>query len=166
MPFDFFNLSNLAFGNKLTMAFTQLERLVKDAEEHIRILTRDLDVYAKYLNKNYQLPEPTQADSGCRVDELYDIIAENVIVRDISYEAGRLYLDCAIFNHSTGRITQISGSTTLKSGYCYFNYAISNNDTSRPANFFSDKNESRGVLLFKFTVNTTNKTVKIEWSIR
>ena len=29
MPFDFFNLSNLAFGNKLTVAFTQLERLVR-----------------------------------------------------------------------------------------------------------------------------------------
>ena len=65
MPFDFFNLSNLAFGNKLTVAFTQLERLVREASEHIGILIQDLRAYSKYLNRNYIIPEPVNNTDGC-----------------------------------------------------------------------------------------------------
>lgn len=165
MPFDFFNLSNLAFGNKLTMAFTQLQRLVNEARKHIEILVRDLQVYAKYLNRNYQIIQPEKGTDGCRVDELYNIIAERVIVNDISYISGELYIDCIVFNRNTGRITKVSGYSTLNEGYCYFNYAISNNDISRQAAFYTDRNPSHGVELFKFTTNKTNKTVDIEWSL-
>lgn len=166
MPFDFFNLSNLAFGNKLTLAFTQLERLVKEAKEHIDLLIQDLRVYAKYLNKNYQLPPPTKGADGCRVDELYAIIAEKVLVNNISYNNGVFSVDCIVFNNSTGRITKIKGDTTLKSGWCYFNYASSNSSSSQEAKFYSDENANHGVKLLKFTTNTSNKTVKIDWSIK
>lgn len=166
MPFDFFNLSNLAFGNKLTMAFTQLTRLANEAKDHIEILVRDLRIYAQYLNRNYQLTAPHKGSDGCRVNELYDIISEKVIVNDISYSAGRLYLDCIVFNPSIGRITKLRGDTTLTSGWCYFNYAISNSDTSRQANFYSDQNSLHGVELFKFTVNKSAKTVTINWILR
>lgn len=166
MPFDFFNLSNLAFGNRLTAAFVQLERLVKEAGEHINILVRDLRIYSKYLNRNYQLSEPTKSTDGCRVNELYSIIAEKVIVNDITYIAGELEIECIVFNPNTGNITKLSGYTTLKSGYCYFNYSISNNDIARPALFFSDESVLHGVKLFKFTTNSTNKTATIKWSIK
>lgn len=166
MPFDFFNLSNLAFGGRLTLAFTQLERLVREAKEHIDILIRDLRIYGKYLNRNYQLSEPIKSTDGCRVDELYSIVADNIIVNDISYTSGELELDCVVFNANNGIVTKLQGYTTLKSGYCYFNYAISNNDTNRPALFFSDESSSHGVKLFKFVVNTSNKTVRIDWNIR
>lgn len=166
MPFNFFNLSNLAFGNKLTVAFTQLERLVREASEHIGILIQDLRAYSKYLNRNYIIPEPVNNTDGCRVDELYSIIAEKVIVNDISYSNKELNLDCIIYNNNSGIITRLSGTTTLTSGYCYFNYASSNNSVGRTASFYTDENVLHGVKLFKFTVNTKNKTVKIDWSIR
>lgn len=166
MPFDYFNLSNLAFGNRLTIVFKQLERLTQEAKEHIDILLQDLRAYSKYLNRNYQLSEPAKATDGCRVNELFDIISEKVIVEDISYVNNELNLSCVVFNKSNGIITKLDGYTTLKSGYCYFNYAISNNSVSRPALFFSNESSSNGVKLFKFTVNTTNKTVKIDWSIK
>lgn len=165
MPFDFFNLSNLAFGNKLTIVFTQLERLVKEAQEHIDILIRDIRTYSKYLNRNYLLSAPVNGTDGCRVDELYSIISERVIVEDISYIGKELSVDCTIFNSNTGGITKIQGFTTLTDGYCYFNYSTSNNSVSKPALFFTDESVVHGVQLFKFTANTTNNTVKIEWRL-
>lgn len=165
MPFDFFNLSNLAFGNKLTLAFTQLERLAREAKEHIDILIRDIRIYAKYLNRNYQIPTPIKGSDGCRVDELFSIISEKVIVNNISYISGELELDCIVFNPTTGLITKLQGYTTLTSGYCYFNYATSNNSVSKSASFFSDENVTHGIKLFKFKANPTNKTVTIDWSI-
>lgn len=166
MPFDFFNLSNLAFGNKLTLAFTQLERLVQEAREHIDILIRDIRIYAKYLNRNYQIPAPVKGSDGCRVDELLSIISEKVIVNNISYVSGELELDCIVFNPLTGIITKLQGYTTLSNGYCYFNYATSNNSVSKPALFFSDKNTIHGIELFKFKTDSKNKTVTIDWSIK
>lgn len=166
MPFDFFNLSNLAFGSKLTMAFTQLENLVKEAANHIGVLLRDIRVYAQYLNRNYQIGAPVNEDDAVRADELYSLISEKVIVNEISYVGRELYIDCIVFNTNTGRITKVSGYTTLTSGYCYFDYAISNSDTFRDARFFSDKNSSHGVELFSFTTNTSAKTASITWSIK
>lgn len=166
MPFDFFNLSNLAFGNKLTLAFTQLERLVKEDREHIDILIRDIRIYAKYLNRNYQIPAPLKGSDGCRVDELFSIISERVIVDNISYSIGELRLECIIFSPSTGIVTKLQGYTDLKEGYCYFNRASSNNSVSKPALFFSDKNTVHGIELFKFKTDSKNKTVTIDWSIK
>lgn len=166
MSFDFFNLSNLAFGSKLTMAFTQLERLVKEAVEHIDLLVRDLRIYAKYLNRNYEVSAPEKAGDAVRSDELYSLISEKVIVNDITYIAGELYIDCVVFNPDTGRITKVSGYSTLASGYCYFDYAISNIDTGKPAKFFTDQDKSHGVELFKFTANKSAKTCKIDWSLK
>ncbi len=167
MPFDFFNLSNLAFGNRLTMAFTQLSQLVKEASEHIEILVKDLRAYAQYLNRNYQIADPPEkAGDGCRVNELYDIISERIIVKNMSYTLGELEIDCMIFNPETGRITNVKGYTTLKSGYCYFDYAVSNNSTVKQAIFYADKpTNTNRTELFKFTANTTDKTVKIEWTL-
>lgn len=167
MPFDFFNLSNLAFGNKLTLAFIQLQQKVKEASEYILSLIRNLSIYSQYLNRNYQLAgAPEKGTDGCRVNELYDIISEKVIVNDISYIGGELSLDCMIFNPTTGRITKLFGYTTLKEGYCYFNYSISNTDPARQASFFADDNNSHGVKLFKYSVNTSTKKVSITWYIQ
>lgn len=153
MSFDFFNVSHLAFGSKLTAAFKQLEKLKNEAELNLNNVLMVQDIYKEYNARNYQIPVPSGLDSPCRVDEVFQVIDAPFIIKKMEYTGGKLYVDILTFNSTTLRITCASGSTDLKEGSAYYDQSISNLVTGRDIKFVSKSKAETGTKLFDFRID-------------
>lgn len=153
MSFDFFNTSHLAFGSKLTAAFKQLEKLKNEAELNLKNVLVTQDVYKQYIERNYQVPVPSELDSPCRVDEVFQIIDAPLVIKRMERINGVLYVDILSFNKTTLRITNASGNTTLKEGSAYYEQAISNTTSGVDIKFVGKNKTETGTKLFDFRID-------------
>lgn len=153
MSFDFFNNSHLAFGSKLTAAFKQLEKIKGEAELNLQNVLSVQDIYKEYISRNYQIPVPSDLNSPCRVDEVFQIIDAPFVVKRMEYKNGKLYVDILTFNSTTLRITCASGETDLKEGSAYYEQSISNLTTGREIKFVSKSKAETGTKLFDFRID-------------
>lgn len=165
MTFDFFNTSALAFGSKLTHAFTQLNNQLAMAQSNLDSLLDDQAIFDQYLNRNYQVPIPSRPDMACRVDEAFNFIRNCYGFNDITFsEDEGLTVDVTFFNSYTDRITHATGNTELTEGYAYVREATAANKPDRTIRFSEDEGlKGNDILLFKFRIQdgylfTTNET--------
>lgn len=157
MTFDFFNPSHLAFGSKLTKAFNQLNRLCNEAEDNLVDLFRIYDTYKQYVNRNYIAPFPTRPDAPVRVNELFDLINDGDVIKDIGFtDEGKLHCAINIFNPRTNRLTVAEGETDIKEGYAFARASISNQNPYREIQFVEDYFDGEGTLLFSFRIDSDN----------
>ena len=89
MPFNYFNPSHLAFGSKLTRAFRQLESLTDDVENLIENYSDNLRFFFQYVNRNYRIPFPVSGDSPAQVDQLFDLINDEINIRELEFYDGK-----------------------------------------------------------------------------
>lgn len=153
MPFNYFNPSHLAFGSKLTRAFRQLEKMCTDAESNINRYLDDLAFLGQYINRNYRIPAPTSAGSPVRADEIFDVLNDEIIIKQISYEDGIFNLGVNYFNRGTDRFTIGQGSTELKEGYAYVKESVSNMNPTQQIMFTDDLLQVKGLYLFAYRID-------------
>lgn len=153
MTFDFFNTSNLAFGSKITSAFNTLEELAGDAEANLAQVFEDQAFFNQYKNRNYQVPIPLRPKAPCRTDELFNLVNDSTVIKQLEYSGGRLKVRINLFDNASNRYTIASGETTLKSGYAYVVPSISNEDASKIISFTNKKDELQGTLLFQYRID-------------
>lgn len=157
MSFDFFNSSNLAWGNKLSAAFNSLNNLADTALGNLVQVASDLEYYSQFLNRNYACPKPYRADMPARSNEIYDIV-NGLVLTDIEYSGDELYVFITKYNDSTGKITEAWGGTKLREGYAFVIPAASNNNPEREIRFSqSNIKEPNEILLFQFRLDSNNK---------
>ena len=127
MTYDFFNTSNLAFGNNLTKAFLNLTKTTDDVYIKCQEIFDRWDAYQGYLNRNYAVPRPQDPDNPARSNEIYDLLkTEPFHIETLKYENGRLQVVLHKFNVNTNRISKLTLSTTAKSGYVFYRESTSN----------------------------------------
>lgn len=154
MTYDYFNTSNLAFGSKLTKAFLNLTKLADDANVKSSEVIARWNAYQAFLGRNYQVPRPTEGDNPARSNEVYGVLSGSpLFIEKLYYKNNRVYAVVHKFTTSTNRITRLTGSTTIKTGYAFIQDAISNNNINRTIQFVSDKSEGKGNLLFQYRVD-------------
>ena len=158
MPFDFFNTSALAFGIKLTSAFTQLDNLKKNAQRNIDDILESQDIFQEVIGRNYQVPAPIKPTSACRTNEIFAIIENKVYIRSLGIVNNVFKVDIEKLDSLTNRVTAASGETDLREGYAFVNLAISNKEMNKQIRF-SKKNdkESSETLLFGFIIDEDDK---------
>ena len=49
MTFDYFNVSNLAWGKKITQAFKTLNSMQDETDDHFLDIVKVLDYYSQYI---------------------------------------------------------------------------------------------------------------------
>ena len=157
MPFNYFNPSHLAFGSKLTRAFRQLESLTDDVENLIENYSDNLRFFFQYVNRNYRIPFPVSGDSPAQVDQLFDLINDEINIRELEFYDGKLHVAINYFNRGTNRFTIASGETELKTGYAYMKESISNSNPTQTITFSETESNSSGILLFKYSVDSENR---------
>ena len=164
MSFDFFNVSNLAFGSKLTAAFKQLDGLYTEAADNIRQIIDKQEILRQYINRNYQVPEPNKPTNACRTNEVFNLIKGRTIIKDLRYDSTNKTLTMELVKHSPvlNRITRATGSTTLESGYCFYKIAPSNANVNTTIRF-SDTNDKKNdeLFLIRFELDTINKSMMV-----
>ena len=164
MGFDFFNVSNLAFGSKLTAAFKQLDGLYTEAADNIRQIIDKQEILRQYINRNYQVPEPNKPTNACRTNEVFNLIKGRTIIKDLRYDSTNKTLTMELVKHSPvlNRITRATGSTTLESGYCFYKIAPSNANVNTTIRF-SDTNDKKSdeLFLIRFELDTINKSMMV-----
>lgn len=161
MTFDFFNISNLAFGDKLTSAFIQLDNLTKEAENNLEYVLNNQQIFQQYVNRNYRVPIPIKPEMACRVDELFNLIKNIGGLKKLDYDktTHTLTVDYVEYNEDTDRITHVTGSTDIfdtgnQEGYCFFIRAVSNKNLEKEARFsFENDRKSSEIELFRFRLN-------------
>lgn len=153
MPFDYFNVSHLAFGSKLTRAFRQLEKLCSDAESNINIYLNDLEYLGQFINRNYRVPAPNSPDSPVRAREIFDVFDDETVIKDISYNNGIFTVSLIYFNRGTDRFTVGQGSTTKKKGYACLKQSVSNMNPVNEITFVEDVMDVKGLLLFAYRID-------------
>lgn len=155
MAFDFFNTSNLAFGAKLTRAFKQLNDLLDAAEEHLTVVYGDLYIYGEYIDRNYLVPVPNRPDAACQTNQAYDIVNdEAVIIKSMKYDEDTGFtINIKRYNRVVNRMTNGTGTTNIKSGYCYLKEALSNNNPDIEVKFSREQNGTLGDLVFKYNIS-------------
>ena len=154
MTFDFFNASNLAFGAKLTTAFTQLENLANAAESNLERVKYNASVLEDYNHKNYLVPRPSSGDRPCRTNDLFDLVDDVQNRIDyLYYEGGKLHVKMHIFKKSNSRMTVATGETTLKEGYAFCKLASSNSKYEVPITFSEEANSNKGEILFQYRID-------------
>lgn len=151
MSFDFFNTSHLAFGSKLTQAFSELDRQLSSAESNLARLEEYLEIVNIYSGRNYRVALPTAGNKPVRTNELYDSLkgktAYNIFCDS---DNSSLSFRVTLYNQSTHLITKASGFTTLREGYAYVKTTITNNLPEKTITFVKDETPTKGTLLFKF----------------
>lgn len=156
MPFDFFNTSMLAFGAKITQAFTQLNNMKDNAIDNIASVLEDQLIFSEYLNRNYRVPAPIRPQSACRVDELFELIDQDVRFDKIYFDTSdnKFKVRIVIFDPKTNRITDANGETDIKKGFAFVIPAVSNKNTSRSIRF-SEENDKKSTesLLFEYEID-------------
>lgn len=157
MSFDFFNTSLLAFGSKLTSVFKTLNNSAQYAIDNLNIALSDLDYYNQYINRNYRVPTPTREGMAARTNEIFALIDESVLIKEMKVENNLFSVEITFFTTSTNRMTNAIGSTELKEGYAFVVPADSNNRATRNIRFSSTSDE-RGseILLFQFRIDSSN----------
>lgn len=162
MSFDFFNPSNLAFGSKLSAAFTQLNSLADAAEENLAKVYEIQSTLSQFDRKNYVVPKPSKPTSPCRTNEAFDLLNDtSVIVNKLEYTNSKLEVDINLFNRTNNRLTKGTGSTTLTKGYCYVKPATSNQKPDRELSFDKDLVFDKGDLLFQYEIDSSNNVILI-----
>lgn len=158
MSFDYFNTSYLAFGQKLYSAFATLDSLAKEAKLNIDKIMTYQSLFDDYLNKNYSVPIPQNPESPCRSDNFFDIIDDKPIyINKLTSTQGGIDVQLILVNRNNDRVTRLTGSTSLKEGYCYYKTeAPSNSYPDKEVEFTSDKANVIGTLLFQFRVDKNN----------
>lgn len=153
MTFDFFNTSSLAFGKNLTAAFKNLHSQFASAAEtfHNSVLAAKYSDY--YVDRNYQVPEPTAPDKPCRVGTLLEILKGAYPIGEISISGANLTINSFIYTTANERITNGTGSTTISKGYSYLPLSNTNTRLSRNIVFSEYKMDGTSELeLFKYEV--------------
>lgn len=162
MSFDFFNPSNLAFGSKLTAAFTQLNNLVDEAEINLEKVFEIQSIITKFDRKNYIVPKPSKPSAPCRTNEVFDLLNDvSVIINSIEYSSNKLRVNINLFDRTKNRMTRATGETTLKEGYCYVKQASSNAKPDKTLTFDSSTRVDAGELLFQYRVDEYNNIILI-----
>ncbi len=157
MGYDFFNTSSTAFGSRLTAAFLSLTKLGEDAEIRLNEILADWDLYKAYIGNSYRIPKPTSLDDPVRTNEIFDIFANKPIIIDtLEYSNNRLNVKIYKFNTTNNRMTVISGYTSKKEGYVYYDEATSNTRPNKPIRV-EDSSLAAGNLLFQYRVDSNNK---------
>lgn len=157
MSYNFFNTSSTAFGSRLTAAFLSLTKLGEDAEIRLNEILENWDLYKARIGNNYRVPKPQGLDDAVRTNELFDIFNnKHVLIKDLKYENNKLVVKVFKFNNINDRMTVLSGSTTSKSGYVFYNWASSNSRPNKSLIFSSSANNS-GELLFQYRIDGNNK---------
>lgn len=156
MSFEYFNTSHLAFGSKLTRAFRQLEKMCSDAELTIGRYTEDVEYLGEYVNKNYRAPFPMSLSSPVRADEIFDVINDEIIIKEISYKDNIFVASLNYFNRVNNRFTIGKGSTDLKEGYAFMSDSISNMNPTTEIKFVKSVEQGKGKQLFKFRIDSNN----------
>jgi len=154
MTFDFFNASNLAFGAKLTGAFTQLENLADAAESNLERVYYNASIMEDYNGRNYLVARPTDGSRPCRTDEIFNLIDDmKYRIETLKYENGKLKVKLRMFTKANSRITVAEGSTSIKKGFAFCKMAGSNSKVDREITFVEDAHEGNGDLLFEYRID-------------
>lgn len=159
MTFNHFNPSNLAFGPKLTTAFTQLNNLADSAEENLEQIFAQQEFLEMYDNRNYPCARPTQPHNPVRSTEFYDLLNDrSIIINKLLYDQENKLIKCdvTLFDRATNRITRGKGETELKEGHCYVKKAVSNTSSLRELTFTEEPAYGQGIELFGFRVDKEN----------
>lgn len=161
MTYNFFNPTDLAFGNKLTAAFKSLHFLLDTAEDNVKEVLENMQYFEQYNNRNYQVKRPTNGNEPCRTDEIFDIMNDKeVYIKDMRLDADNgdnLLVSVNVFDRSNNRMTSCSGSTELKEGYCYYKKSTSNQKTNTEVFFTKEPTYGTGLLLFQFRIDNNGK---------
>lgn len=154
MTFDYFNTSHLAFGSKISKAFTQLGRLLSEGEDNLEDLFAIYEFYQQYIDRNYPAPFPTRPDAPVRAKELYDLLNDGNTLRSIYLDSeGNLHAAVTLFKRISNRFTVAKGSTELKKGFAFCLDSISNKNYSRDIQFVENYNDGHGNFLFEFRID-------------
>lgn len=156
MSFEYFNTSHLAFGSKLTRAFRQLEKMCNDAELTIGRYIEDVEYLGEYINKNYRAPFPMSSSNPVRANEIFDVINDEIIIKEISYKDNIFVVSLNYFNRVNNRFTIGKGSTDLKEGYAFMPDSISNMNPTTEIKFVKSTEQGKGKQLFKFRIGSDN----------
>lgn len=156
MPFEYFNNSHLAFGSKLTKAFRQLEKLCNDSERNMQSFAEIINYLGQYRNRNYRVAIPNSPDDAVRSDEIFDLVNDEIIIKDLSFKDNKLNMAVNYFDRSTYRFTIGQGSTDLKEGYAFMSKSVSNSNPTSEIQFVSDKSKGNGMLLLRYRVDASN----------
>ena len=127
MSYDFFNPTDLAFGQKLTAAFISLNNLANAAASNLEDVYKNQEFYADYIGKNYPVSKPRKLGDPCRTDELYNLVNDHFmrITNLKKNDDGKLFIEAHLFNQRTNRMTHLTGTTDLEEGYIYYSEANS-----------------------------------------
>lgn len=158
MTFDFFNTSLLAFGDKLTTAFTQLENLMAETNKHLDNLISNQAIWQLYNNRAYEVPVPTKPTNAARVRDCLEILKKAGTAIETEHKDGQLSVRWLLFNSASWRFTVAQGSTTLKNGYAFISPSISNNSPYRSIKFVENESEmtSGDKKMFHFYIDDYN----------
>lgn len=157
MTFDFFNTSNLAFGAKLTGAFTQLENLANAAESHLEIVDERSRIIDEYINRNYMVARPTNKERPCRTNEIFTLVDDIKFRIDrLEYTDSKIKVKVHIFTSNNSRITVAEGESELKEGFIFYTMAKSNSAVNTELKFVKDIKEGTGNLLFEYRIDSSN----------
>ena len=142
MSFDYFNTSYLAFGQKLYSAFATLDSLAKEAKLNIDKIMTYQSLFDDYLNKNYSVPIPQNPESPCRSDNFFDIIDDKPIyINKLTSTQDGIDVQLILVNRTNDRVTRLTGSTSLKEGYCYFLTSDLSDDSINRLQFLCDNSD-------------------------
>lgn len=159
MTYNFFNPTDLAFGNKLTAAFKSLHSLLDTAEDNVKEVLENVQYYEQYNNRNYQVKRPTNGDEPCRVDEIFDVMNDkSIYIKELRVnDNGELSVDVNLFDRGNNKMTTCSGTTELKEGYCYYKKSTSNQKPNTEVFFTTEPTYGTGLLLFQFRIDSEGK---------
>lgn len=154
MSFDYFNVSHLAFGSKLTKAFSQLDRLCTEAEDNLVYLYQILDIFGEFIDRNYPCPFPTRGDAPVRAKELFDLLNDANALRKIYLDANEdLNVEVIMYKRQSNRFTVGTGKTSLKKGYVFCKDSVSNKNYERDLQFVENYDDGVGHFLFEFRID-------------
>lgn len=124
MGYGYFNNGRLAFGNKLSTAFTSLDKLTQDMDVKINEIIESTASLVAY-NDSYVVPVPTLADKPCNNSMVFDRLEglTNISVTRDTY--GVLAIKAAYYVSSTKSLVVIEFETDLEEGYVYGTYPLS-----------------------------------------
>lgn len=147
MSFDFFNTSNLAFGNKLTTAFKQLFNNLQQAEDNITNVLERQSIYNDFVFKNYIVGNPSTPTSPCRSNEILNIVKHADISSPVKLEcigdnenaSDILTINLNIYNTSSNIVTNILGSTNITADDWNINDTLNNRKSTKYRGIFIEK---------------------------
>lgn len=167
MPFDFFNISHLAFGNKITAAFKSLASKLDECNVHISTLSEMISAYNMFSGTNYLVPIPDSRLDAVQGNQIYNILKiKPYIVKELSFneENCTITFKAIVINPSTNKITKIEGTSPadLTKGFAHITLNSSNDKINTPKSIQFDSLDkynnfvetSNTQILFKYIIET------------